>query len=209
MRRYPDGMRRPTSAFREGFGPKEFMLVCVLCFFAGTFSSKAAGPDPAAPKPAGGFTTGDAADNLLTKPAVESAVAPRPVGFRSLEISEQHHGHFVVRAKVRPPRGRPGVPEFTFLVDTGATFVVFGRDHMDDLGLRQRDFTYTVPLATANGRVGAAHLVLPEIRIGNLKLDNVAAVIIDSDLGMPLLGSSFLNALRSYKVEDGRLVMSW
>jgi aspartyl protease family protein len=60
----------------------------------------------------------------------------------------------------------------------------------------------------ANGSVRVAPVLLREIRIEQLSIDNVLAVVIEK-LDQSLLGMSFLKRLKSFEMRDGALTISW
>jgi aspartyl protease family protein len=111
-------------------------------------------------------------------------------------------GHYVIEASVN------GAP-VTFLVDTGASDIVLTVDDARRIGLQPRTLDYSERYATANGEVRGAPVTLRELRIGQLRLFDVAASVNEAPLGISLLGMDFLEQLSSYEVERGRLVLRW
>ena len=78
------------------------------------------------------------------------------------------------------------------LVDTGATAVALGADEAQRLGL---DFKAGTPVrvATANGPAQAWRIKLSSLRMGDVELYDVDAVVTASYMPMVLLGNSFLS----------------
>jgi clan AA aspartic protease (TIGR02281 family) len=111
-------------------------------------------------------------------------------------------GHYVIEASVN------GAP-VTFLVDTGASDIVLTVDDARRIGLQPRTLDYSERYATANGEVRGAPVTLRELRIGQLRLFDVAASVNEAPLGISLLGMDFLEQLSSYEVERGRLILRW
>ena len=111
-------------------------------------------------------------------------------------------GHYVIEAMVN------GAP-VTFLVDTGASEVVLTLDDARRIGLEPRTLAFTQRFSTANGEVRGAPVVLREIRIGQFSLPDVAASVNEAPLALSLLGMSFLEQLRGYEVDRGRLILRW
>lgn len=81
-----------------------------------------------------------------------------------------------------------------FLVDTGATMVSVGAGDARRIGLDgsqgQRDVTQT-----ANGQAVVTRIKLDTVRIGDITLHNVDALIHQNDMPVALLGMSFLNRM--------------
>ncbi len=80
-----------------------------------------------------------------------------------------------------------------FAVDTGATFITLPAREATRLGLDYRSGRKVI-METANGDVPAYRLKLEAVRVGNVALNDVDAVITEGDsLPIALLGMSFLN----------------
>lgn len=121
---------------------------------------------------------------------------------RKTTIKSDPRGHYHVTARMN---GR----QVKVLVDTGATSVAINKSTARRLGIRlsPSDFKYVV--RTANGQVKAASAVINRIQIGRVSANNVqAAVLPDKSLGETLLGMSFLNEMKSFKISNGELVLT-
>ena len=82
-----------------------------------------------------------------------------------------------------------------FAVDTGATFITLPAREASRLGLDYHKGQKTV-MKTANGDVFAYRLKLDTVRVGDVAVDNVDAVIMEGNsLPIALLGMSFLNRM--------------
>jgi aspartyl protease family protein len=80
-----------------------------------------------------------------------------------------------------------------FLVDTGATSIAISSSQARQLGINylsgQRGYTQT-----ANGRAAAYKVILDTVKVGDITLHAVEAVVLEGDgLKIALLGMSFLN----------------
>lgn len=89
-----------------------------------------------------------------------------------------------------------------FLVDTGATSIALPSSEARRLGINylngQRGFTQT-----ANGRAAAYRVTLDTVKVGDITLHAVEAVVLEGDgLKTALLGMSFLN--RTEMKRDGQ-----
>lgn len=83
----------------------------------------------------------------------------------------------------------------SFLVDTGATNVSISQIEAEKLGLRYM-YGKRVVTQTANGAVPAYLLQLQSLRIGDIEVNNIDAIVIPGQLGHVLLGNNFLNRFR-------------
>lgn len=89
-----------------------------------------------------------------------------------------------------------------FLVDTGATTIAMSSTRARQLGLNylngQRGYTQT-----ANGRAAAYRITLDTVKVGDITLHSVDAVVLEGDaLPVVLLGMSFLS--RTEMKRDGQ-----
>ena len=106
----------------------------------------------------------------------------------SVMVSSDERGHFVTDGQVN------GVP-IRFAVDTGATFVTVSAGEASRLGLDYRNGRKTV-METANGDVSAYRIKLDTVRVGDVAVHSVDAVITEGNtLPVALLGMSFLNRM--------------
>lgn len=116
----------------------------------------------------------------------------------TVRIQADRSGHFLVRGRIN------GTP-VTFLVDTGATRVTLSEADARRAGLRPLATDFTHRVNTARGPAMTAAATLRSIEVGPIEVRDVPALVVDSDLGVSLLGMSFLNRLSRYSVEDGAL----
>ena len=79
-----------------------------------------------------------------------------------------------------------------FLVDTGATAVSLPASDAVRLGLDYRGGR-RISMQTANGTAPAYVTKLERIKIGDIELYNVDAIVIENGLHVALLGMTFLN----------------
>ncbi|MBV9861267.1 MAG: retroviral-like aspartic protease family protein [Alphaproteobacteria bacterium] len=141
----------------------------------------------------------------LPAPAGEAEaapVSPPPAPPNSLVFRADRLGHVHVEAAIN------GTP-LEFIVDTGASYVALSRAHAAAAGIGPSERVFNTPMRTANGNVRAAFVTLREVRLGQLTLYDVPAVVSDNLPGSALLGMSFLNRLQSYEMRDGVLTLNW
>jgi aspartyl protease family protein len=79
-----------------------------------------------------------------------------------------------------------------FNLDTGATVVALPGADANRLGIDYRKGRAGL-IDTANGPARAWQVPLDTVRVGNIELHNVEAVVVESGLEVALLGMTFLN----------------
>lgn len=116
-------------------------------------------------------------------------------------IARSRDGHFHAVADVDGARVR-------FMIDTGASTVVLTDDDARAAGIEPGKLIYDLDVSTANGRTKAAEVRLGAITIGDIRVNNVRAMVArPGQLETSLLGNSFLSRLTSFTVEGRRLTM--
>lgn len=88
-----------------------------------------------------------------------------------------------------------------FLLDTGSTSVAISQAEADRLGLRYQQGRRIVT-NTANGAVPAYALELSSVRIADVEVRNIAAIVIPSQMPYVLLGNSFLSRFQMRREND-------
>ena len=88
-----------------------------------------------------------------------------------------------------------------FMVDTGATIVALSQAEANRIGL---DWKRGRPglTQTANGTVPVYNVNLTAVRVGDVEIANVAALVVPSEMPMVLLGNSFLNHFNMRRDND-------
>lgn len=109
-------------------------------------------------------------------------------GRQNVTLSADGRGHFVTTGSINGGSVR-------FLVDTGATLVALPASEARRLGIDylqgQRG-----QMQTANGVAVAYRVKLDTVKIGDIEVNNVEAVVSENDaMGVTLLGMSFLNRM--------------
>jgi aspartyl protease family protein len=131
---------------------------------------------------------------------VPLAEKPLPL-FAMTELKAGQNGHFITRAEIN----NNGVD---VLVDTGASAVALSYEDAERVGLRPSTLTFDVPVSTANGLSKAARVTLREVEIDMVRVSDVQGMVMPKGaLRGTLLGMSFLSRLRSFSVDNGRLVL--
>jgi aspartyl protease family protein len=133
------------------------------------------------------------------QPAQELA---QPARGRQVALRTGPDGHVLVDGLVNDRTVR-------FLIDTGATTVVLNETTARRLGFRPSRSDFTHLSRTANGDIPVAPIRIGEIRIANITVRDVQAVIIPGDaLDGNLLGMSFLKRLRKFEFQGDNLVLT-
>jgi len=115
-------------------------------------------------------------------------MSANPSSVASAVIYANTRGHFITDGQIN------GLT-IGLLVDTGATHVALPASEARRLGLDYRKGKKG-SIRTANGIAPAYQIKLDTVRLGNITLYGVDAVVVDSEnLSQPLLGMSFLNRL--------------
>jgi len=117
-----------------------------------------------------------------------------------VEIDVSNDGHFYVDAEINFGSVR-------MMVDTGATTIALRESDALEAGIRLRPGDFVYPVQTANGTTSAAATELDTIAIGDIEIEHVRALVIrDDQLGVSLLGGSFLSRLARFEIADGTLI---
>jgi aspartyl protease family protein len=135
---------------------------------------------------------------VVVPPAQRRAPSVVP---NQLQYTADASGHFFVDAVVN------GAPVH-FLVDTGATFVSLSPDDAAAAGLSPQTLAFTEATNTANGVAHVARTSLRSIRLGQLEVSDVSAVVMERPMPVSLLGMSFLNRVGG-NIRDGVLTIEW
>jgi aspartyl protease family protein len=115
-------------------------------------------------------------------------------GVRQIVISAGPGGHFVASGAINGRAAR-------FMIDTGATLVSIGRDDAERLGLDLSAARNAVT-QTANGPVNVQTLTLATVRVGEVELANVNAMVLPGTLPHVLLGNSWLSRFQMRREND-------
>jgi aspartyl protease family protein len=119
-----------------------------------------------------------------------------------LYFNRASDGHYHIDATVNQ------VP-ITFLLDTGASDIVFSKETASDIGIPTQTLRYNIPLSTANGRAMGARITLASLSIGNYTVNNISAIVTNGKMDSSLLGMSFLNRMKGFDITGDRLQIRW
>lgn len=138
--------------------------------------------------------TGDA-DPVPDKPDARSATSG------TVSLPAGAYGHFEAEAEIN---GRT----IDVMVDTGASLVALTYDDAERLGIYVKPSDFTYAAKTANGTARVAPVTISRIRIGDITVRNVPAVVSEHGKSeRTLLGMSFLGRLSRVEMRGGTLVL--
>lgn len=113
-------------------------------------------------------------------------------------LTESGGGHFVTTGQIN---GRT----VQFMVDTGATAIAIGVSDAERSGIRYKD-GQPVMMSTANGNAQGWRIKLSSVRIGDVEVFDVDAVVAPLSMPYVLLGNSFLTRFQM-KRENSMLTL--
>lgn len=128
-----------------------------------------------------------------TPARVGDAGAPSGSG-RQIVLSSGAGGHFTASGSINGQAAQ-------FLVDTGATAVSISQSDAERMGLRYREGRRIIT-QTANGAAPANMVVLDSVRIGDVTVRNVQAIVMPAQMSHVLLGNSFLTRFQMRRDND-------
>ena len=109
-------------------------------------------------------------------------------------LAGDSRGHFVSQGQIN---GRA----MQFMVDTGATTVAIGQPDAERMGLNYKK-GQPVRMSTANGVTQGWRLRLDTVRIGDVQVYGIDAVVTPQPMPYVLLGNSFLTGFQMTRHND-------
>jgi aspartyl protease family protein len=134
--------------------------------------------------------------SVLRIGAAPSRLAGTPAARTAQEIvlSASSGGHFLSSGTIN---GRT----VQFLVDTGATVVAISQTEAQRIGLDYRSAPRAMT-QTANGAVPVHRVSLNTVRVGEVEVSNVDAIVMPAQMPYVLLGNSFLDRFQMRRDND-------
>lgn len=101
--------------------------------------------------------------------------------------------------------GRVNGRKVELLVDTGATLVALTPDDARAAGIDVKKLRFDARVRTASGSARAAEVTVERIQVGNVRVRDVRAMVVERGLPVSLLGMSFLSRLEQFDVRGQTL----
>lgn len=125
-----------------------------------------------------------------------------PPAVRKVTLNANSYGHFQAQVEIN---GR----QVEFMTDTGATYVALSYETAQKIGVAPQNLRFTGRSTTANGVARVASVVLDTVRIGDITVKDVQAVIAEPGrMSQNLLGMSFISRLSGFDLTGTKLVMT-
>jgi aspartyl protease family protein len=125
----------------------------------------------------------------------ESPVSVKGKGAgNKIVLMADSQGHFMGPGKINGQA-------MQFMVDTGATAVALGVNDAERMGIPYKNGEQ-IRMGTANGNVVGWRIRLGSVRIGDVELPGVEAVVTPSSMPYVLLGNSFLAQFQMTRIND-------
>jgi len=115
-------------------------------------------------------------------------------GGRRVVLIADSRGHFI-------DSGTINGQAMQYMVDTGASTVAIGRSDADRMGIDYKS-GQPVRMSTANGVAQGWRLRLDSVRVGDVEVHGIEAVITSQPMPFVLLGNSFLSEFRMTRTGD-------
>lgn len=117
-----------------------------------------------------------------------------------ITINISKDGHFYLKSKIN---NKPVL----FMIDTGASDIVLNLKDAKNAGINFSELIFNKRYQTANGAIYGASTTLNKIEISGVKFYNIKASVNQADLGVSLLGMSFLRKFKKYEFYQDKLVL--
>lgn len=115
-----------------------------------------------------------------------------------LKIPMSSDGHYWVDADLNGQTVR-------FLIDSGASITALGQQNASTLPLLPDQGSIVVQ--TANGPVSAQRAIIAEMDIGPIRASELPVIVSPAFGSVNVLGMNFLGKLKSWRVEDGVMIL--
>ena len=117
-----------------------------------------------------------------------------------LTLQRGPDGHFYTDAQVNGTTIR-------FMVDTGATSVALSRADAQRIGLSFGSSDFTETGQGAGGEIALKPVILDRVTAGTMDATHVEGVIVDGDMGVSLLGQSWLRRVGTVEISGDKMVL--
>lgn len=110
-------------------------------------------------------------------------------------------GHYWITARLN------GTP-LRLMVDTGATVTAVSGGAAEAAGIELDPLRPGARVETANGTVSASLARIDRLRFGSIAARDLDAIVMPGEDGPNVLGMNFLTRLKSWRVEEGVLILT-
>lgn len=93
------------------------------------------------------------------------------------------------------------------MVDSGASIVALTRRDAEAIGIDVDRLPVSGSASTAGGVVPTRSVMLDSVEIDGIEVRGVEAAVIDADMGVSLLGQSFLSKLDAVTIEGDKMTL--
>lgn len=118
----------------------------------------------------------------------------------SATLTRRDDGHFYAQVSV-------GGRDTEMLVDTGASVVALTGADARTLGVDWRDDDVMPVARGASGTVYGVPVRLDRVRLGDVEVSGVEAIVVPAGLPISLLGQSFLGRVGRVEIADDKMVL--
>ncbi|ALC12089.1 retropepsin-like aspartic protease family protein [Sphingopyxis sp. 113P3] len=126
--------------------------------------------------------------------------AASPRGSSEVQLSRAGDSHFYADAEIN---GRP----VRMMVDSGASIVALTRADAEAVGIDVDRLPVSGTARTAGGDVPMRTLLLTSVEVGGIEIRGVPAAVVDADMGVSLLGQSYLAKLGAVTIEGDTMTL--
>jgi aspartyl protease family protein len=120
---------------------------------------------------------------------------------KAIVLTANNYGHFHAVAEINGQ-------QVEFMTDTGATYVALSYETAQKLGLAPQNMRFSGRSTTANGVARVASIEIDAIRIGDITVRGVQAVVAEPGrMTQNLLGMSFIKQLSGFELNGSTLTM--
>jgi aspartyl protease family protein len=126
--------------------------------------------------------------------SVGRGAAPASAGPARIVLTADSQGHFM-------PAGQINGRAVQFMVDTGASQVVLSESDAKRINLKFEQ-GQPVRVSAANGTATGYRVVLSSVRVGEVQVYEVAAIVLPQAMPYILLGNSFLTRFQMQRTND-------
>ncbi|WP_432767627.1 MAG: TIGR02281 family clan AA aspartic protease [Sphingopyxis sp.] len=129
-----------------------------------------------------------------------SSAAPEPSAAGEVRLGRAGDSHFYADADIDGTNIR-------VMVDSGASIVALTRRDAEAIGIDVDRLPVSGTARTAGGDVPMRTVMLDSVDIDGIEVRGVQAAVVDADMGVSLLGQSYLSKLDAVNVEGDTMTL--